>query len=322
MYKKAVLGGTFDHFHIGHQAFLDAALEQSEQVTIGLAKQTLFQKKFLASTIENHEIRHENLTNYLEKKQYLKRATIIPIEDIFGNTLTDKDINAIFVTEETQAAVEIINSKREELNFPKLLKIVVPFVKSSDGGIISSERIRAGEIDRQGFVYQTVFEQKETFVLPDDLRSQLQKPFGTLVKDTAAVLPFIKDKTVIAVGDIIVKALKDEGIEPAQAVIDFRTRRHELPKLEIEGIKATNKPGTINSNAALALQKALQIYLQSNSSQTLIVDGEEDLLTLPAILFAPLESIVLYGQFDQGVVINEVTEDLKQTIVTLLKKFQ
>jgi len=42
------------------------------------------------------------------------------------------------------------------------------------------------------------------------------------------------------------------------------------------------------------------------------VTGEEDLLALPAIVLAPLGSVVLYGQYDKGVVINEVTEELKK----------
>jgi GTP-dependent dephospho-CoA kinase len=150
----------------------------------------------------------------------------------------------------------------------------------------------------------------------------LQQPLGLLVKKTKDLFPLIKDKTIIAVGDVIVSSLKKIGIEPALAVIDFKTRRQELPRTDIEGIETVNKQGTINSQAALTLQKTLQIYLQSNTSQTIIVDGEEDLLTIPAILFAPLGAIVLYGQFDRGIVVNEVTEALKKNIVKILNRFQ
>ena len=44
-------------------------------------------------------------------------------------------------------------------------------------------------------------------------------------------------------------------------------------------------------------------------------------LALPAILFAPLGSIVLYGQFDQGIIVNEVSEEKKAAIVKLLRQF-
>ena len=54
----------------------------------------------------------------------------------------------------------------------------------------------------------------------------------------------------------------------------------------------------------------------------MIVKGEEDLLALPAILFAPLNSVVLYGQIDLGVVMVEVTEEKKKGVEEILKKFQ
>jgi cytidyltransferase-like protein len=321
LYQKAVLGGTFDHFHLGHQKFLDTAFEESHQVTIGLAQPVIFHKKFLSNVIESYQIREKNLRQYLANKQYLDRAVIIPIDNIFGNTLTEENIDAIFATVDTEHNVDVINNKRNEIGFDVLKKIIVPFVKSADGNILSSERIRKGEIDTQGFVYKSLFEQKQTFVLPDDLRQELKHPLGRLVENTNDVLKIIKDQTVIAVGDVIVSSLKKEGFTPALSIIDFRTRREDLPQLDINGIKTTNKQGTINSKAALALQKALHIYLQSNQPQTVIVDGEEDLLAVPAILFAPLDAIVLYGQFDQGVVINNSTETKKQVIVQLLNRF-
>ena len=43
----------------------------------------------------------------------------------------------------------------------------------------------------------------------------------------------------------------------------------------------------------------------------LVVDGEEDLLALPSILFAPLNAYVLYGQPNEGIVVVSVTESLK-----------
>ena len=51
------------------------------------------------------------------------------------------------------------------------------------------------------------------------------------------------------------------------------------------------------------------------------VKGEEDLLALPAILLAPLHSIMLYGQMDMGIVMVEVTEEKKKEVMEILKKF-
>jgi len=53
----------------------------------------------------------------------------------------------------------------------------------------------------------------------------------------------------------------------------------------------------------------------------LIIDGEEDLLTLPAILFAPLGSLVLYGHWQHGIIGVEITEEIKQAVKVIIGKF-
>ena len=44
----------------------------------------------------------------------------------------------------------------------------------------------------------------------------------------------------------------------------------------------------------------------------MVVDGEEDLLTIVAVLLAPYGSMVMYGQPKQGVVVLEVKEEVKK----------
>ena len=42
------------------------------------------------------------------------------------------------------------------------------------------------------------------------------------------------------------------------------------------------------------------------------VDGEEDLITMVAVLCAPLNSFVIYGQPKEGVVVVRVTKERKE----------
>ena len=44
-------------------------------------------------------------------------------------------------------------------------------------------------------------------------------------------------------------------------------------------------------------------------------------MVLPAILVAPLSSLVLYGQYDLGVVAVKVTEEKKIEVWEVVKKF-
>ena len=322
MYKKAILGGTFDHFHLGHQKLIDTAFEQSEHITLGITMPNMYQHKFLAQTIEAYDTREKNLKQYLEEKNLLNRATIIPIENIYGTTLQDDTIQAIFVTVENLPNVDLINNKRKEKGFANIKPVVVAYVKDATDKNITSERIRKGEIDRTGFVYQQIFEKKDTFTLSENLRQELHEPIGEIITQTEDVLPLLQNTFVIAVGDIISSKLSESGFVPHISIIDFKTRRHDLPHANISGKTVNNPRGTINSEAALTIYEMIGEYLKTQKNATLIVDGEEDLLALPAILLAPLGSVVLYGQFDQGVVINHVSEELKKKIQMLLKKFQ
>ena len=64
----------------------------------------------------------------------------------------------------------------------------------------------------------------------------------------------------------------------------------------------------------------LEIASQVNPSW-IVVDGEEDLLTLPAILFAPPNSLVLYGHWQHGIIAVEVDEEMKEKIWKIIERF-
>ena len=320
VYKHSVVGGTFDHFHLGHEKLLATACEQSNHITIGIAREVLYQQKELSQIIEPFATRKAHVEAFLQKAGFFDRVKIIPIDDIYGNTLEEEDLQAIFVTEENFPNVEKINAKRKEKGFSELQAVFVPLVMAGDNKPISSDRIRRGEIDRTGFVYEALFAKQLT--LPEDLRPQLQRPIGEVYQDIATAQHLLQEKLVIAVGDIVTKSLHEAGITPALSLIDFKSRREELAVQEISlAIHAANPQGTIAPQAVEAMIRAKQQYLETKQPQTIIIDGEEDLLALPAILLAPLDAVVMYGQFDEGVVINHVDQKLKQQIVTLLQEF-
>ena len=83
-----------------------------------------------------------------------------------------------------------------------------------------------------------------------------------------------------------------------------------------------NQPGTINLETSNIIKKTVKKYLAKRKKSLILVKGEEDLLALPAILFAPLDAVVLYGQIDMGVVMVEVTEERKKEVKRILRKFQ
>jgi len=53
----------------------------------------------------------------------------------------------------------------------------------------------------------------------------------------------------------------------------------------------------------------------------LIIDGEEDLLVLPVVQYAPIGSVVYYGQPGEGLVKVVVTKEKKRQVVALVAQF-
>ena len=322
-YTLGIAGGTFDHFHSGHARLLDEAFNQSEKVIIGVSLPQVYTHKVLANSIESFAAREDSVKQYLTQKNYIQRSKIVPLKDMYGNTLQEKTAEAIFITTENVPNVQCINAKRTEIGFPPLQVVQVPYVTGEDGSVITSARIRAGEIDRNGHAYFSVFKNKIQLTLPALLREHMRQPIGNVVKNISELQNVLENsRIIITAGDIISHSLRDAGQNPDIAIIDFKSRRHILShEQQNNEANISNPAGTIRIEAVEAYRKILRKFLQTGKKQTLIIDGEEDLLALPAILLAPLESVVLYGQYDLGIIVNKVTEELKQKVEVLLKKF-
>jgi len=80
-------------------------------------------------------------------------------------------------------------------------------------------------------------------------------------------------------------------------------------------VHVKNPQGTITEEAIAAIREALE----SDEPVRIIVDGEEDLLALIAVLYAPEKSLVVYGQPYEGIVVVEVTSEKKNEAVEILK---
>lgn len=320
-FHHVIVGGTFDHFHRGHQKLLTQSFKVGEKITVGISLPQLYQNKKHTLSVEGYSIREQYVTDFVNKHHQLEKTTIIPISTIYGTTLEDPSIEAIIVSPDTKKTAEIINVKRRASKLSPMEIIVVPFEKGDDGKIISSERIRQGLIDRQGKSYQLFLNIHDQYILPDSLRDELKKPSGDIYLSKESIKHFFQ-KTVITVGDIVSSYCITYGFSPKVAIVDFKTQRSdvgpEIKNLFHPTAQLANQAGTINS----AFGNIFLDLLQKKSPQTLLVEGEEDLLTLPVILLSPLESIILYGQKDLGMIAVIVTEEKKQFAKELLSRLR
>ena len=339
-FDHIILGGTFDHFHVGHEAFIKKACQMGKRLSIGITTESMYKDKPLSEIIENYATREVNVRNYVLSLEVRNSDfSLIPISDIYGSSLTDISIDAIVVTPDTKKGAVLINKKREEIGMKPLSIILVPFVKDDMGGIISSVRIRYGDIDRRGVCYLKSIISNKVLYLPEMLRDQMREPFGRIIRGSfenqtttvlkiAQVIEAQKPPMVYAIGDIIAGSLVRSNITPSVIVIDLKSRREALKvnsKFEVRNSKLRkyrNKAGTIDSQAVARLCKLRDQYLLRHKPLRMIVEGEEDLLALAAILLAPLHSIILYGQYNLGVILVTVTEEKKNEIYKIVSKFE
>lgn len=162
--------------------------------------------------------------------------------------------------------------------------------------------------------------------LPEEVRPLLKRPLGELFKTTeeaARHLRALRPSRLITVGDVVTAEFLKAGLRPDVAVVDFMVMRSSAGE-EIKRIidahpvsvrRVKNPAGTLTSELREELEGA-------TLPLKIIVDGEEDLATLPAVLAAPVGSIVAYGQPGEGVVLVEVTEEKKKEFQELLNKFR
>src|SRR3972149_8160768 len=101
-YKNVVIGGTFDHFHKGHRALIDRAYLVGERVLIGITTEKLYKHKSYSGLVEDYSNRKQSVENYLKSKNWLQKTKILPIDNIFGSTLDDENIQAIIVSKATR----------------------------------------------------------------------------------------------------------------------------------------------------------------------------------------------------------------------------
>jgi pantetheine-phosphate adenylyltransferase len=149
MFDTIATGGTFDILHKGHYTLLLKAFEVGKQVIIGISSDNYATIKKKKITNE-YPIRLKNLKRFIEDKLNKSNYSIYELNDFYGPTVLTKDVQAIVTTEGTKENCIKINELRKSKGLPQLEIIIVPLVKDQDGKVISSTRIREGEIDING----------------------------------------------------------------------------------------------------------------------------------------------------------------------------
>jgi uncharacterized protein (UPF0218 family) len=130
-----------------------------------------------------------------------------------------------------------------------------------------------------------------------------------------------KPPRIIAVGDTVTRNLTKSRMSPQLSIVDNKCMRKSTQPVDLatdRTVHVENPQATITEEAI----KAIQDSLRSSGSVKIVVDGEEDLLTLIAVMYAPENSFVLYGQPYEGIVVVKVTPEKRAKIAEILKAME
>jgi len=162
------------------------------------------------------------------------------------------------------------------------------------------------------------------YILTEKLREVLKEPLGLLVLNNELTYEKIvhridKSGLIVTVGDATTHRLINLGIIPSIQIVDGREMRfpRSLPISIIKTeLRASNPAGHISRDSLRVLSTAIKAI----KPVRIIVDGEEDLLVLPAIVFFPNCTSILYGQPRRGMVIIKVNQNSKEMAISIINK--
>lgn len=149
MFDIVATGGTFDILHKGHYMLLLRAFEVGRRIIIGVSSDSYAIRK-QKKIINNYDTRQENLKKFIEKNFKKSNYSVYQLDDFYGPTVLTRDVQAIITTESSMENCVKINRLRGSKGMPQLEIILVPLLEDKDGKVISSTRIREGEIDING----------------------------------------------------------------------------------------------------------------------------------------------------------------------------
>ena len=160
--------------------------------------------------------------------------------------------------------------------------------------------------------------------ISDSLRERLKVPLGTLIPEAQASKRAIQSiipegAYVVSVGDRTTEKMITFGLVPSLQIVDNQEKRQRRRPLDAEDalscLECKNPAAGITPQCIGAVKDAFLL----EPPVRITVDGEEDLLVVPACIHAPKNSVVLYGQPDRGLVVVPVTAEIRNRARDILE---
>ncbi|KDQ18001.1 hypothetical protein BOTBODRAFT_154999 [Botryobasidium botryosum FD-172 SS1] len=134
------LGGTFDHIHAGHKILISiGAFLATEKLIVGVTSDALLVNKSNKEVLEPLDLRMDNVRDLLSIFKPSVEPYIVPIEDVYGPTGWDPNVQGLVVSKETLDGAAAIAKHRKEKGFPELRKFVIDVISATEESIDDSD---------------------------------------------------------------------------------------------------------------------------------------------------------------------------------------
>jgi GTP-dependent dephospho-CoA kinase len=127
-----------------------------------------------------------------------------------------------------------------------------------------------------------------------------------------------KPSKLTTVGDVVSRETLAAGIQVGLRIVDQMTLRKKINPIEIKAertYRVKNPAGVITMEAWDTIKQALK-----EREALILVDGEEDLLAIPAVLESPDNALVVYGQPSEGLVVVTASAEKKSEVRKIMNR--
>ena len=161
------------------------------------------------------------------------------------------------------------------------------------------------------------------YILKPEMAQELKQTTSQIYTDTPNTL--FNSKSVATIGDICTVKLIQEEIIPNLMIVDYKTKRNVkltekqmsiIESVKCKSVEVDNESGTISQQLYFEIKKAIKSEIMTK----IIVNGEEDLATLPVIKHSKIGAKVIYGMPDKGMVVVDVNQQAKERANKLLER--
>ncbi|MEM3555582.1 MAG: DUF359 domain-containing protein [Candidatus Micrarchaeia archaeon] len=155
--------------------------------------------------------------------------------------------------------------------------------------------------------------------LPESLRGELRRPFGRVV-NTEQLISELKGKDVflVSVGDECSYELIKNNVKPDVVIYDLKIKRRDvIGKVREVLDEFDEKPTIVHNPPGVIMDELIETVKEmvERRSGKMLVKGEEDLAALVVMMYAPNGAVVVYGQPDEGAVLVEMNDEVRERAV-------